>query len=116
MEAFYINTTQFYVAGDYTASFTDNRRLKIDCGVDGIKYASVVSSNYSAPSTTVIIDDADITSNIETVLFGIIQSGIAGSLPEHFHAITEGDGGYLNYQKQISGVISDHANIYNFLL
>ena len=73
MYAFYESTTEFYVAGDHEASFTAGRRVKIDCGVDGIRYASVVSSAYDdATSTYVTIDDADVTSNITDVWLGII--------------------------------------------
>ena len=105
MYAFYSSTTEFYVAGDHTSSFTFGRRVKIDCGVDGIRYASVVSSAYANSSTYVTISDADVTSNITDVWLGIVQPGVAGSLPDHFHTATEGDGGLnpnsASFQAQI---------------
>ena len=96
MFAFYSSTTEFYVAADFTAEFTAGRRVKLDCGVDGIRYASVVSRYYNSPSTYVTIDEAIVTTNIEKVWLGI-QAGATGSLPKHTHTSDEGDGGYIEW-------------------
>ena len=93
MIAVYVNSNQFTVSGDKTEEFTSKRRLKIDCGIDGIRYSSVLSSSYSSPNTTVIISENDLTSNLIDVLYGIVQSGNIGSLPEHDHSDLEGQGG-----------------------
>jgi hypothetical protein len=97
MLAFYSSSTEFYVAGDYTSEFTTDRRVKIDCDTDGIIYALVVSSNYSSPSTYVTIDESSITSNITDAWLGVVQPGATGSLPNHTHTASEGNGGYISW-------------------
>ena len=95
MYAVYVSSSSFYVNGNKASEFNTGRRVKLDCGLDGIKYATVVSSSYSAPNTTVTIDESTLTANLVSVLYGIIQPGIIGSLPDHTHDGTEGTGGIL---------------------
>jgi hypothetical protein len=94
MEATFISSNSFSVLGDKTEEFVENRRLKIDCGVDGTKYVKVVSSTFSS-FTTVVVDESVLTSNIIGVLYGVVKPGDIGNLPDHFHTNTEGDGGYI---------------------
>jgi len=103
MDASYVAANQFSVVGDETASFITNRRAKIDCGVDGIKYANIVSSAYSNPNTTVTISESTLTANVVSAWYGVVQPGESGSLPIHSHTSDEGEGGILADQTTFSG-------------
>ena len=94
MEAIYLSSSSFSVVGDRTNELITNRRVKLDCGVDGIKFASILSSSFDI-ITTVIIDEAVLTSNLIDVLYSIVRPGEDGNLANHFHSIVEGDGGYI---------------------
>lgn len=94
MEATYISSNSFSVEGLKTDDFIAGRRLKLDCDTDGIKYAAVTSSEYTTV-TTVIIDEAVLTSNLVDVLYSPIKPGETGNLPDHTHSNSEGDGGYI---------------------
>jgi len=96
MQATYVAANEFTVATDRTAEFVTGRRIKADCGVDGIKYCTTDSSNYSDPNTTVTIKESELTSNLTTVLYGIVKSHVSGSLPDHIHSSSEGSGGNLS--------------------
>lgn len=95
MEAVYVSNNSFYIVGDQTFEFSTDRRLKLDCGVDGFKFAAVVSSSYNDPYTTVIIDEDALTANLIQVWYSIIQPGQFGNLPNHHHTNDEGDGGAI---------------------
>ena len=97
MEANYIDDNKFLVATDRTAEFSSFRRLKLDCGPDGIKYASVMSSSYDGSNTIVTIDENILTSNLTDVLYSVIYTGEFGNLPNHYHTVSEGDGGFIDY-------------------
>ena len=71
MQATQASVTSFAVSGDLTAVFVAGRRVKCDCGADGLKYGTVVSSSYSDPSTTVVIAGDALTSNLESVEYGV---------------------------------------------
>lgn len=94
METTYISNNSFSVVGDRRSDFNVGRRLKLDCGIDGTKYASIVSSEFTTV-TTVVIDESELTSNLVTVMYSPVKPGIAGNLPNHTHSSTEGDGGYI---------------------
>lgn len=96
MNAIYVSANSFIVLGDKTSEFNVDRRLKLDCDTDGIKYATIVSSSYSDPDTTVVIDESTLTSNLNSVLYGIIQPGVIGSMPNHSHDGSEGSGGTIS--------------------
>jgi len=95
MEAIYNGVNSFRVFDNRTAEFNASRRVKIDCGLDGIKYASVVSSSYFAPYTTVEIDESDLTAALTDVWYGVVQAGAVGSIPDHLHDGSEGSGGEI---------------------
>ena len=95
MDVTYISSNQFSVDGDKTDEFLSGRRLKIVCSSTGLKYLTVYSSNYSGSITTVTTKENDITSDITTVLYGIVAPGDTGSLPEHDHSGDEGSGGFI---------------------
>jgi len=96
MQANYVNSTQFTVSGNKVDEFTVGRRIKADCGSDGYRYATVQSSSYSSPSTTVTIHEGTITSNLVGVLYGIVNIGASGSFPAHAHDGSEGQGGRIS--------------------
>lgn len=96
MEATYVSTNSFTVVGDRTSEFVTGRRVKFNCGPDGTRYATIVSSSYSSPDTTVIIDETTLTSNLSEVLYGIISPGTIGSIPVHSHDGSEGSGGTVS--------------------
>jgi hypothetical protein len=97
MQVTYVATNQFNVSGDKTGEFQPGRRIKADCGVDGIKYSTVQSSSYSSPFTTVTIAESVLTATLTDVLYGIINVGEEGSFPEHIHSSSEGQGGQIDF-------------------
>jgi hypothetical protein len=109
MEATYVSTNSFTVVGDRTSEFVTGRRVKFNCGPDGTRYATIVSSSYSSPDTTVIIDETTLTSNLSEVLYGIISPGTIGSIPVHSHDGSEGSGG------TISGTGGGSSDVQSFL-
>jgi hypothetical protein len=96
MEAIYLSANSFKVMGNRVSEFNAGRRIKANCGLDGTKYSSVYSSSYSAPYTTVVIDESDLTASLTSVWYSVIQTGSIGSLPDHLHSSSEGDGGQLD--------------------
>ena len=95
MIAEYISANQFRVEEDRTEEFKTGRRIKAYCGVDGYKYSTIFSSSYSSPYTTITIVEDILTSNLEDVLYGIVNIGETGAFPDHLHDGTEGQGGAL---------------------
>jgi hypothetical protein len=93
MDAIYNSANSFKVFNDVTSEFVVGRRVKMDCGLDGVKYASVVSSSYSTPYTTVVIDESDLTASLTDVWYAVITTGPTGSIPDHLHDGSEGHGG-----------------------
>lgn len=83
MIATYVANNQFTVSTNRTLEFVAGRRVRADCGVDGYKYCTVLSSSYGAPNTTVTIEETTLTANLATVLYGIVEPGSLGSLPWH---------------------------------
>jgi hypothetical protein len=104
MLAVYLANNQFRVTGNHTDVFLEGRRVKADCDSDGIKYVTVLTSAYFDPNTSVTIKETSLTSNLTTVLYGIIEPGSMGSLPDHDHG-GPGDGGTLNEITTASGVL-----------
>jgi hypothetical protein len=96
MEAIYLSANSFKVMGNRVNEFNTGRRIKAACGIDGYKYSSVYSSSYSTPYTTVVIDESDLTASLTNVWYSVIQTGSTGSLPDHLHSSSEGDGGQLD--------------------
>ena len=87
----YVDASTFKVSGEtdkngvpFTDIFTEGRRVRADCGADGIVYSESVSASYdsTADETTVTLDDAVLTSNLSDVWFGV--SG-ENALPKHSH-------------------------------
>lgn len=108
MEATYISNNQFSVFGDRTLEFVPNRRLKINLAGDGIIYDSVNTSSYSVPDTIVTTTESGLTANLTDVLYGIVEPGISGSLPNHNHDGSEGSGGFVTN----TDLITSDLNLY----
>ena len=103
MQATYVSANSFTVVGDRTSEFTEGRRLKADMGIDGIGYLTVASSSFAA-NTTVVTKESQLTANLTEVLYGVVQPGVTGSLPDHTHGSDEGDGGYIRMETTLSGL------------
>ena len=103
--ASYVNTTTFTVTTDLTDDFMAGRRTKANCGTDSYKYGTISGSSYSSPNTTVILTDTsnNLTSNLESVTYGIIGTGTDQSMPTHGHTTAEGDGGTVYGEAGTSG-------------
>ncbi len=95
MDAVYVSSNTFTVLEDHTGEFISGRRLKLNCSSDGLRYSTVYSSSYSNPNTTIIIDEDELTSNLISVAYGVVQPGEYGSLPDHVHSSAEGTGGTI---------------------
>lgn len=111
MEAIFLSNNSFSVTTDKTTEFISGRRLKMDCGIDGLKYASIISSSFSTV-TTVVIDEETLTSNLSEVFYSIIKPGTEGNLAKHYHSNAEGDGGYLPSPPQSFLDLSDTPDTY----
>lgn len=96
MRALYISPNSFQVEDNKTIELIPSRRVKLVCGDDGIKYATIISSVYTA-FTVVVVDEEVITINLEEVFYSVVKPGAEGNLAPHFHSISEGDGGYITY-------------------
>lgn len=92
MQATYISSSSFSISGDHVLEFVEDRRIRTDCGVDGIEYCTILGSSYSDPNTTVVTKESELTSNLTAVLYGIVEPGVYGSLPDHSHDGSEGSG------------------------
>lgn len=103
MDATYISSNQFSVSGDRSLEFIPNRRLKINLAGDGIIYDSVSTSSYSVPDTIVTTTESGLTANLTDVLYGIVEPGISGSLPNHNHDGSEGSGGVVTDTYLVGG-------------
>jgi len=96
MDAVYVSSSSFTVIDNRVSEFISGRRVKLNCGTDGLKYSTILSSSYSNPNTTVIINENEITSNLISVAYGVVQPGNYGSLPNHIHSSAEGTGGLID--------------------
>jgi len=97
--ATYIDVDTFTIVGDQTLIFHVGRRVRADCAGDGIKYGTITSVSFDGTNTTTVDLTAasdDLTSNLDTVLLGIVGKGTSQSMPDHVHDTTEGAGGELD--------------------
>lgn len=94
IEAAYVASNKFKVSGDRTDEFVAGRRVKADCGSDGVRYFTVKSSSYSSPMTTVTVQEDNVSTNISQVLYSVVAPGETGGLPVHDHS-SEDQGGVI---------------------
>jgi hypothetical protein len=91
MLATYVSATQFTVVGDQTTIFVTNRRVKCDCGVDGLKYGTISTSAYTTLTTvTLTAESDDLTANLTDVEWSV-QIPIAVPVHNHTNESTGGD-------------------------
>jgi len=97
MEATFSSNNSFKVVDNRTDEFLPNRRIKLDCGIDGIRYSLIISSVFTLVSndTLVVIEESVVTPNILEVWYSVVKPGIKGNLPVHYHSSIEGDGGFI---------------------
>lgn len=95
--ATYVSTSSFTVVGDRADEFNNGRRVRATCS-GSYDYGTVVSGVYSSPNTTITLtdDSDDLNIGLTSVYYGVQKDGI-GSLPEHTHDGTEGEGGDITY-------------------
>lgn len=106
----------FSVSGNKTSEFMSGRRTRGDCGVDGYKYGTVLSSAVSGADTIVTLTSTSdtLTTNLTCVSYGIIGKGSNQSLPEHVHLGNEGDGSLLSqYRQDTNGKTGWDEEIYD---
>jgi formylglycine-generating enzyme required for sulfatase activity len=92
MAQVYVSSTRFTDETDQTDKYVYGRRLKIDCGVDGIFYTHVTDSSYLNGVATVTVNDPVITANLIAVQVGVVSSGSKGTIPLHSHDSDEQGG------------------------
>ena len=102
ISATYLAINQFTISGtNETTIWNPDRRVRLNCGADGMKYCTVLSSTYSAPNTVVTTKESELTSNLTLAWYGIVSSTISGSLPDHRHNSLEGSGKTLSSTKDM---------------
>lgn len=71
IEANYVDSDTFTIAGNLTDIFTAGRKIKADCGSDGLKFGTVLSSSWSGSSTTVNLtsDSESLTNKLEQIWY-----------------------------------------------
>jgi hypothetical protein len=92
MALVYLNNAQFREDFDQTDKYAVGRRLKVDCGTDGVFYTHVMDAVYGGDVTTVDIADPVLTGNLTSIQVGVISAGDEGTLPVHSHSSDEQGG------------------------
>lgn len=87
-ESTYVSATSFTVSGDKTDTFHAGRRIRANCGADGLKYGTVNTSSYSTPTTTITLKTGSdaLTSNLEVMQVALVDIGDTGTIPYHDHS------------------------------
>lgn len=67
ISATYVDNNTFTVQDDRTSQFQATRYLVANCGVDGLKVCTVSSSSHSGGTTTIDINETNLTSNLVRV-------------------------------------------------
>jgi hypothetical protein len=112
MDATYVSSNTFTVDGNRTLEFTQGRRLKLTLS-SGDVYCTVSGSTYSGGTdkTSVTTYESELTATLSVVLYGVVNSGEYGSLPDHTHDGSEGSGGTISGTG--GGGTSDHSALSN---
>lgn len=93
ISATYVSATSFTVSGDRTGYLMPTCRIQATMGVDGVVEGSVASVTYNSgpDTTTVVINESVLTSNLATIKYQVIfadYSSSSANLPEHVHLDT----------------------------
>ena len=106
MIATYISSTSFSVVGDKTATLLPSVSTRVDCGVDGYKYGSVVSRTYNGTITTVVVDGDALTANTADVVHGFSEPKSVVK-----HAASHATGGRDALTAAVIGALASGADI-----
>ncbi len=84
----YVDDSTLELTGDATSVFLPDRRVQLDCGSDGIRISEVESASYDEGEdvTSVALQTANLTENLQNVSVGSVGSGEEGALPLHDHS------------------------------
>jgi hypothetical protein len=97
----YIDTDTFAISGgDYTNTFIQGRRVKLNCGVDGYAFGTIESAYVSGGSTYVDLTSTSdpLSASCNECWYGIVGGGAEDqSMPIHSHDGSEGSGGKIVY-------------------
>lgn len=71
----YASSSSFTISGDYTATYSVGRRIKIVASTPGTIYGTISGSSYSSPNTTVTItfDSGSLSNESLTVYLSILD-------------------------------------------
>ena len=112
MQAEYVSSTSFSIQGNKIDEFVKLRRVRLDCGEDGLLYETVLGSQFDDPNTIVTVEGAVITPNLKSVQYSIVKPGDEGNEPDDWDHGTElpetGKGGDLFFKTN-----DGHIYIYN---
>lgn len=78
---FYVSANSFSIPLDVAAIYVKGRRLKLTLG-SGDVFGSIVSAVYSAPDTTITIQELNLDNTLSAVSYGLISPGETGSMPK----------------------------------
>jgi hypothetical protein len=115
----FIDTNTFSISGgDYTDTFIQGRRVKLNCGINGYAFGTIESAYVSGGTTYV-----DLTTSSDTLSascnecwYGIVGGGdVDQSMPIHSHDATEGSGGVIVHSVGIydNGVVVNSSPFQN---
>lgn len=109
ISATFVDANTFTVATDRTAEFHVGRRVKCNCGADGMKYGTISTSAYVTVTTIDLSAGSDsLTANLVSVKYGIIGTGDSHAVPIHGHLGNEGDGGAHIHNDTLGFTIDRH--------
>ena len=72
----YSDADTFTLPGNWTDYFGVNKLVVGYCGTDGVKASTVLSSSYGAGVTTINLNDAVLTANLERVSVEAVRDGL----------------------------------------
>lgn len=105
MQATYITNNSFSVSGNKILEFVSGRRVKATHS-DSTQYCTIYASTISGSYTVVTLKENELTSNLTSILYGAVEPGISGSLPDHNHDGSEGSGGTISINEDMTLYLS----------
>ena len=80
-EPLYVDDSTFKVLDDRTGALKYTRKIKLNCGTDGVRYTWIESSIFDGEYTVVTLGESKLTPNITTVYYALITAGEEGNIP-----------------------------------
>ncbi len=100
IQATYLSANSFSVANDQTTLFTEYRQARFTIsGTGTYLYGTISGSSYTPITTAVTLYDSVLLPTISGVEYGIVSASGIGSLPDHTHTASQGDGGEITLDK-----------------